>query len=76
MDLPLLFSRPEKRQLAFKTRNFLKLSQVLLLAMLERKESRGAHYREDYPDEDEAFCRRLFVSSDSEGQPHLEFLNE
>ncbi|MGM9920794.1 MAG: FAD-binding protein [Bhargavaea sp.] len=76
VDLPLLFSRPEKRQLAFKARNFLKLSQVLLLAMLERKESRGAHYREDHPDEDLAFSRRLFVSADPEGQPNLEFLNE
>lgn len=76
VNLPLLFSRPDKRQLAFKVRNFLKLSQVLLLAMLERRESRGAHYREDYPDEDGAFSRRLFISADQEGQPHLEFLNE
>ncbi|KZE39113.1 fumarate reductase [Bhargavaea cecembensis] len=76
VDLPLLFSRPDKRQLAFKARNFLMLSRVLLLAMLERKESRGAHYREDYPDEDQAYNRRLFVSADPKGQPHLEFLNE
>ena len=76
VDLPLLFGRPDKRQLAFKARNFLRLSRVLLLAMLTRKESRGAHYREDYPDEDEAFSRRLFVAISSDGEPHLEFLNE
>lgn len=76
VDLPLLISRPDKRQLAFKVRNFLMLSQVLLLAMLERRESRGAHYREDYPEEDEAFSRRLFVSARPDGDVHLEFLDE
>lgn len=50
------------RKSAFKARNFIMLSQILLKAMLERKESRGAHYREDYPSEDERFNKRLFIS--------------
>ncbi|MBA9028455.1 FAD-binding protein [Peribacillus huizhouensis] len=50
------------RKSAFKARNFIMLSKILLQAMLERKESRGAHYREDYPSEDERFNKRLFIS--------------
>lgn len=51
-----------ERKSAFKARNFLILSELLLKAMMERKESRGAHYREDYPDENEFYNRRLFIS--------------
>lgn len=72
----LLFSRPGFRKLAVRTRNFLKLSQILLLAMMERRESRGAHYREDFPHEDPAFGRRLFVSVSEDGSPDLEFRSE
>ncbi|WP_043930611.1 FAD-binding protein [Bacillus sp. EB01] len=52
----------KERKSAFKARNFLILSKLLLKAMLERKESRGAHYREDYPVEQESYNKRLFVS--------------
>ncbi|MET3574974.1 FAD-binding protein [Bhargavaea ullalensis] len=73
VDTGVLFSRPELRKLAVRARNFLKLSDVLLLAMSERRESRGAHYREDFPEENPAFGRRLFVSLDEDGQPVAEF---
>lgn len=33
--------------------NLLTVSEAVVLAALERKESRGAHFREDYPDKDE-----------------------
>ncbi|MCH6265554.1 FAD-binding protein [Neobacillus citreus] len=52
----------KERKSAFKARNFLILSDLLLKAMLERKESRGAHYREDYPFEDEFYNKRLVIS--------------
>lgn len=57
-----LMEDPYSRKLAVKARNFLKLSQLLLRSMLERKESRGAHYREDYPHENPKYNKRLFIS--------------
>ncbi|WP_139070061.1 FAD-binding protein [Bacillus sp. FJAT-27225] len=56
----------KERKSAFKARNFLILSELLLKAMLERRESRGAHYREDYPEEQESYNKRLFVSLEKE----------
>ena len=35
--------------------NMLEVSQALLVSALVRTESRGAHYRDDYPDSDEAW---------------------
>ncbi|MDR7238816.1 FAD-binding protein [Neobacillus drentensis] len=61
-DLSLYVNQKSERKSAFKARNFLVLSDMLLKAMLERKESRGAHYREDYPNEDENYNRRLLIS--------------
>ncbi|WP_223634545.1 FAD-binding protein [Planococcus sp. 4-30] len=68
-----LFERQENRKMVIKAKNFMKLSRLLLQVMLERKESRGAHYREDYPTEDPAFSRRLFVSETSDGLLSLTF---
>jgi succinate dehydrogenase / fumarate reductase flavoprotein subunit len=42
---------------AIDLKNLLTVSELLALAALERKESRGAHTREDYPDYDEAFAK-------------------
>jgi succinate dehydrogenase / fumarate reductase, flavoprotein subunit len=36
--------------------NLLVVSEAIALAALERKESRGAHFREDYPAKEEAFA--------------------
>ncbi|HEY9578165.1 MAG TPA: hypothetical protein VIR64_10875 [Pseudobacillus sp.] len=54
----------------------MKLSQILLHSMLERKESRGAHYREDYPYEDPTFKKRLFVSESQTGTIQFTFVNQ
>ena len=53
-------------------RHSLKTAQLVLTAMLERKESRGAHYREDFPSINDAeFNFRTVVSIDS-GKPKTE----
>ncbi|MBQ1567348.1 MAG: hypothetical protein IIZ80_05615, partial [Erysipelotrichaceae bacterium] len=46
--------------------NKLILAEAMLRSALERKESRGGHYREDYPETDEA-CRKSFVASYDKG---------
>ena len=38
-------------------RNLMTVSESVALAALERRESRGAQFRDDYPDKDEALGR-------------------
>ncbi len=40
---------------AFELRNMLNLSEVIILSALKREESRGSHYRSDYPDRDDSY---------------------
>ena len=40
---------------ALDLRNLLTVSEIVTLAALERKESRGAHFRDDFPDKDAQF---------------------
>ncbi|GGJ98890.1 fumarate reductase subunit A [Lentibacillus kapialis] len=61
-----LLENKHSRKLAIKGRNFIKVAGILLQAMQERKESRGAHYREDYPAEDSSYDKRLFISKRDE----------
>ncbi len=42
-------------------RNLLVVGQLIADAALARHESRGSHYRNDYPEADEAFARRSFT---------------
>jgi succinate dehydrogenase / fumarate reductase flavoprotein subunit len=41
---------------AIDLRNLLVVSEAIALSAIERKESRGGHFREDYPDKDPQFA--------------------
>ncbi|MFC1972239.1 succinate dehydrogenase/fumarate reductase flavoprotein subunit, partial [Chloroflexota bacterium] len=43
--------------------NMLLLAEMITQAALERTESRGAHFREDYPDEDTNWQANLFITN-------------
>ena len=44
-----------------RTRNLLTIGRLIAIAALRRKESRGSHYREDYPVTDATFAKRSFT---------------
>ncbi len=46
--------------------NLIEVSKMLSLAALERTESRGGHYRNDFPEVDEKWECSLVVSQDEE----------
>ncbi len=51
--------RPDSTR-AGETRNLLTLGRLVAAAALARRESRGAHYRTDYPESRPGWARRLF----------------
>jgi succinate dehydrogenase / fumarate reductase flavoprotein subunit len=60
-------------------KNLLTVSEAITRAALERKESRGAQFREDYPDKDERFAKvNTMISKAADGsmQVRLEPLPE
>ncbi len=57
-----------------KLRSFIKISKLLLTLMDYRKESRGPHYRLDFPDVSEQF-RGAVTSKLKNGQIELEFID-
>jgi L-aspartate oxidase len=42
-------------------RNLLVVGRLIAEAALARRESRGSHYRSDFPQSDEAFAKRSFT---------------
>jgi succinate dehydrogenase/fumarate reductase flavoprotein subunit len=48
--------------------DMLKTAEVIILAALARQESRGAHYRSDYPQLDPAWEKNIRIYKDQEGK--------
>jgi succinate dehydrogenase flavoprotein subunit len=52
--------------------NLLTVAELVTLAGLTRKESRGAHFRDDYPEKDESFgTLNLVLKKGPDGQPRI-----
>ena len=52
---------PESLQKWLQIRNLAQTGQMIAAAALERKESRGSHYRADYPDLDPSLGQMLLI---------------
>jgi succinate dehydrogenase / fumarate reductase flavoprotein subunit len=64
---------------ALDLRHLLTVSELITRAALERKESRGAHFRDDYPEKNESIGRcNIILRRNGSGEPQLtrEPLNE
>jgi succinate dehydrogenase/fumarate reductase flavoprotein subunit len=55
-------------QSCLEIRDMLKVAEVIILSALERKESRGAHFRSDYPQMDPAWEKNIKVYEGADGQ--------
>ncbi|UCE05088.1 MAG: FAD-binding protein [bacterium] len=54
--------------------NMLELAHVIATGAIPRKESRGAHFREDFPNMDNKnFLRHTIVKKDKQGNPQLSY---
>ena len=59
-------------QASGEARNLLGIARLLAAAALERRESRGGHYRTDHPVPDPAWQRRLFLTAAPDGGARFE----
>jgi succinate dehydrogenase / fumarate reductase flavoprotein subunit len=52
--------------------NLLTVAEIVTMAALERKESRGAHFRDDYPAKDNKFgsCN-IVIRKGADGEPQI-----
>jgi succinate dehydrogenase/fumarate reductase flavoprotein subunit len=52
---------------ALETQMALESAEMIIRAAMERKESRGAHYRTDYPNEDPKWLKSIYIDSTETG---------
>jgi succinate dehydrogenase / fumarate reductase flavoprotein subunit len=60
--------------LALDLRSLIAISETIALAALERKESRGAHTREDYPQPDPEFAKVNIVVRMKDGEAYVDLV--
>jgi len=53
--------------------NMVTVARLVLESALARTESRGAHFRKDFPEPDEAWRRHLILHADEGGAPIMEY---
>ena len=59
---------------ALELRNMLSLAELVALGALQRKESRGAHSREDFPKrDDDAWLKHSVVTQGEDGRPQMRY---
>ncbi|GAC1346789.1 MAG: fumarate reductase subunit A [Ktedonobacteraceae bacterium] len=64
----LVAADKQQLQACLEIQDMLKTAEVIVLAALTRKESRGAHHRSDYPQLDPAWEKNIRVYKDNQGQ--------
>ncbi|HZO70917.1 MAG TPA: FAD-binding protein [Ktedonobacteraceae bacterium] len=64
----LVAADEQQVQACLEIQDMLKTAEVIILAALERKESRGAHYRADYPQMDQAWVKNIRIRKDKQGK--------
>jgi L-aspartate oxidase len=67
--VPDAFVRPQTAE--WETTNIHQVGTVLTATALERPETRGGHYREDFPLPDDAWRLRLVATLDPDGELEL-----
>jgi L-aspartate oxidase len=55
-----------------KAANLLAVGRLIAAAALARRESRGGHFRSDFPHSDPAWRRRLWLTAGPDGSAHFE----